>query len=138
MKNTKINFLLILVLLLGNLSKAQTSGADKKTVSEEPYYWFATGIEKQGADLLLDNPTVFTEIITVKCDRSYAPLIADKFEKFFEDNYASKLGVSGIYVYPNAFLTLAEAQAKRNELKANVESKNAQIYWVSDFKVICN
>jgi hypothetical protein len=135
MKNTKINFFTIIVFLLfGNLTKAQTSNG--KPVLEK-IYWFATGIEKQGADLLLDNPAVFSDIITVECDRSKLSIIADKFEKFFETEHASKQGVTGVYLYSFAFLTLAEAVTKRDEIKASVESKNQQIYLVDDFKENC-
>lgn len=136
MKN-KINFLAIIAfILLANTAKAQTSGTDKKPVLET-IYWFTTGIEKQGADLLLDNPAVFSEIITVECDRSKLSTITEKFEKFFEAEHASKQRVTGVYLYPFAFLTLAEAVAKRNEIKASVESKNQQIYLVDNFKANC-
>ena len=135
--NNKINFLTIIAyLLLGNLAKAQTSSTDKKPVLEK-IYWFTTGIEKQGADLLLDNPTVFSEIITVQCDRTALSTITDKFEVFFENKHASLEGATGVYLSPFAFLTLAEAEAKRNELKANVERNNGKIYPVRDFNANC-
>jgi hypothetical protein len=133
MKN-KINFLTIIAfMLLTNTVKAQTSGTDKKPVLEK-IYWFTVGIEKQGADLLLNNPTVFSEIIPIDCDRSAVYTIADKFEAFFEAKHASSQGVTGVYLSPFAFLTPVEAETKRNELKANVESKNGKIYPVNNFK----
>jgi len=138
MKKIIINFLIVInFLILGNVAISQSLKNVNYPVLEK-LFWFTTGIETKGSDLLLHNPTVFSEIIAVDCDRTLAYKITQKFEAFFEAKHAASQGVTGIYLEPFAFLTFEEAEVKRNELKANVaRNTNTEIYLVDDFKANC-
>jgi hypothetical protein len=123
---------------LGNIVKAQVSNANKKNVFEK-IYWFATGIEKQGADLLIDNPSVISEgILTFECDLPEFQVIAEKLEDFFNAEYTKDQGVTGVYLYHFGFKTLAEAETKRKEMITKIENDNKKIYWVKVFSYKCN
>lgn len=134
-----INFIAIIAfLLLTNSAKAQTVNTAKKTTFEK-VYWFATGIEQRGSDLLLDNPGVVSEIIPLECDLPNAYQIGNKFEEYFIANYAKNQGVTDFFVYPFLFGTLAEAQAKRKEITDKIQaSENSKICWVKNFNYQCN
>jgi hypothetical protein len=135
----KNNFLsLIILILFANLATAQTANKASKPVYQK-VYWFATGIEQRGSDLLLDNPGVVSEIITLECDLPNAYQIGTEFEEYFIANYAKDQGVTDVFVYPFLFGTLEEAQAKRKDIIDKTQaSENTKICWVKEFKYQCN
>ena len=135
----KNNILSIIVLMLfANLASAQTANKATKPVYQK-VYWFATGIEQKGSDLLLDNPNVVSEIIQIACELPNAYNIGTKFEKFFIDNYAIREVATGVMVYPFLFATLEEAQTKRNAIIDRIKaSENSKICDVKKFEYQCN
>jgi hypothetical protein len=136
MRKTKTNFLTITIFMLTViLVNAQST---QKTIYAK-VYWFATGIEQRGSDLLLDNPGVVSEIITLECELPNAYQIGNKFEEYFIANYAKDQGVTDVFVYPFLFGTLEEAQAKRKDIIDKIQaSENTKICWVKEFKYQCN
>jgi hypothetical protein len=81
-------------MLFANLALAQTANKATKPVYQK-VYWFATGIEQKGSDLLLDNPNVVSEIISLECELPNAYNIGTEFEAFFIANYAKRDGATG-------------------------------------------
>ena len=135
----KNNFLSIIILMLfANLALAQTANKATKPVYQK-VYWFATGIEQKGSDLLLDNPNVVSEIISLECELPNAYNIGTKFEAFFIANYAKRDGATDVMVYPFLFATLEEATTKRNDIIDRVKaSENSKIRLVEKFEYQCN